>query len=121
MIHHFSQLSPALAELAVEGKDSGFTLHAVHPRVHRLGFAGSPLFEIERDPSPDEPCNICCFALRATTGHPDELLLVIPRTGPLVFDNMEEYSAAKSAEDKRLWHEKHAEAFARKLAMPAPE
>lgn len=238
MIHHFSPLSPTLAELGVECEDSAVTLDAAQPGLHRLGFVGSPLFEIERDPSPDEPWNITprsgrtldgsaeglpadlagwlpsawhmatssllahlptgsyflvrarppaddsqavllgnewvegagdhhrvlldtkdayagivgnqpgrrpdlsapllglstlnytgdptpravlffsCFAAHAT-GHPNELLLVIPRTGPLVFDNMEDYSAARSTEDKRLWDEKHAEAFARKLAMPA--
>lgn len=242
MIHHFSPLSSAVAELGIEGESSVLTLDAVHPGLHRLGFAGNPLFEIERDPSPDEPWKItprggrtpdnsaealtgqlaawlpsashraasglltrlptgsyflvrarppgdddgqavllgnewvegagehhrvlldardayagiignqpgrrpdlsapllglsvlnytgdpaphavlffCCFAPRAAAIAPSELLLVIPRSGPLVFDNMEAYSDARSAEDKRRWHEKHAKAFARELAMRMPK
>jgi len=45
----------------------------------------------------------------------DTVLLVIPRTGPLVFDNMAAFSAEQSARDKRRWADTLAKRYALQL------
>jgi hypothetical protein len=69
------------------------------------------------DPVPHAALFFCCFApSEQVAGEVSEVMLVLPRTGPLVFDAMAEYSAEQSVEDKRRWDETHAEAFARKIS-----
>jgi hypothetical protein len=240
MTIQFNAISTALAEFTVETDKPGFTLTEVRFLLHHVGFAGAPLFEIERQRSPDDPWDIrpldgqriisttecrapagsldwipprfadrfaslahhlpagkyyvvrhlnrppshgrvllgnewvsnpgahlqALFNLDRNyagvigsivdrspdvsqpllgvsvlnfTGDPipysalffsclepsspddtetttDELLLIVPSAGPLVFDNMSHYSAEQSAREKSSWAETYAKRYAKKLA-----
>lgn len=57
-----------------------------------------------------------CFDEASADPDPDELLLIIPRTGPLVFDAMSHYLGHDSSAERARWAGEPSEAFAAALA-----